>query len=405
MFARLRSASRVVVLGLSALPGLVLAEIPVVQWTASVGPDTQEVLPEGNESPDTLQFGEAVAVNGAVALAAMPAFNQGRGRVAVFTRAASGEWTRSATLEAADAVAGDVFGQGLAVRDRFAIVSSRQAVYVFRLNNGRWQRTQRLPVDAGESFTSALDYATGTLAVGAASLDAPGAVYLFHFDANGVLRRQRKFTAPTGLASEAFGASVAVWDKTIAVGAPGYNAAQGTVYVYQRVGSGWRRQQLLNAQGRAFDAFGSALDVKMSTLAIGAPGENLVSPQDGTIEYLAGGAVYVYDQRADRWLQTQRLRPTPEENAWYADFGSSVQVSVDRVAVAAPYGLHYADLGKIFLYARTAGRYAATAVLSSEASTGTGLQLTPTALIAGVPWDPYYSIGFGLIYELAAATP
>lgn len=363
-------------------------------WTASISPATEEVVPPGEYGPQMLQFGEAVAADGGTILAGMPSFSDARGRVAVFTRQATGEWLRSATLQASDAVAGDAFGQSVALRGSLAIVTSGRAIYVFKQSASGWTQRQRLAVDTDEWFNAALDFEQIFLTVGAGRDNGPGAVYFYTLSPNGTFQRRRKLSAPTGAMEERFGSSVAVWGDTIVVGAPGYDSGKGAAYVY----SLWKRGpvQMLNASGTAFGGFGSSVDVSYTTLVVGAPSEDIVGP--ALVDYVAGGAAYVFNRNVHGWQQAQRLRPP--DGGWFLNFGANVQLSGKRIAIAAPWNSSRWDPAYVYLYERSNGPFGLATTLSADASLGVGLALTRGLLVAGVPWDPYYSIGYALISEL-----
>lgn len=400
---KLEIGSRII-LGVLFL-SLAAATAVAAEWTASVGPDTEEVLPPGSTGPQTLRFGEAVAIHGSMALAGMPSFGGARGRVAVFTRSTSGEWIRSGTLAPSDLIEGDAFGQGVALRGRFAVVSSGRAVYVFYLAKS-WHQIQKLPITGADAwFNSAIDFEVPFLVVGGGADNSPGAAYLFQYDAvKGKFQRLGRFLAPTGSSEEQFGESVAISNDVVAVGAPGYNGGQGAAYVFRKVAGRWVRQQLLNAMGEAGDAYGASIDVRGTTLAIGAPNEDPVGPV-GT-DTLAGGAVHILKYNGTRWVPAQRVRPTTSQSDWYATFGATLQLQGDRLAVAAPINFDRFSPGLIFLYSRSAGGpYSLTGELSSETTLGTGLSLSAGALMAGVPFDPLFSIGYALIYEFGTPTP
>jgi hypothetical protein len=155
---------------------------------------------------------------------------------------------------------------------------------------------------------------------------------------------------------------------------------------------------MLNANGSASGGFGTAVDTRGHTIVVGAPGEDSIFP--GTVDYTAGGAVHVYNSRRGAWLESQRLRPR-DGDFWFLNFGENVQLRGDRLAVTAPWGWTRYDSAYVMLYECNGRQFAPTAILSGEASTGVGLALTPTLVVAGVPWDPFYSIGYGLIHEFA----
>jgi hypothetical protein len=382
------------------VPALPATTTIAADWTTTVSPATEEVLPPGSSTPQTLRFGEAVAIHGNMALVGMPSYGNSRGLVAVFTRAANGVWSRSATLTAPGLIEGDVFGQGVALRGRFAVVSSTRAIHVYYLN-GRWHRIQTLTAPPNAWFNSAIDFEIPHLVVGGGLDNGPGAIYLFEFDPNRHrFQRRGRFLAPSGSAADNFGASVSTWNDVVAVGAPGYNGAQGAAYVFRRVAGAWHRQQLLNGMGEALDEYGTSIDVRGSTLVVGAPGENPVGP--GPEGQLAGGVVHVFRFNGRQWVSSQRLRPTALDAPWYLNFGFQTQLFANRLAVSAPFALSRFDQGLVFVYSRTTGPYSLTSTLAGENSVGSGLGLSASALIAGVPFDLVYSIGYALIHDFPA---
>jgi hypothetical protein len=67
------------------------------------------------------------------------------------------------------------------------------------------------------------------------------------------------------------GQSVALSGETLAAGAPGENARQGAVYLWQKEPDGWREQtRLVAADGRADDEFGFAVALDGDLLVVGA---------------------------------------------------------------------------------------------------------------------------------------
>jgi hypothetical protein len=377
------------------------AELPLLDWTATISPKSLEVVPPGRDFPQTLQFGEAVAISGSRAVAGMPSYNNARGKAAVFTRNAAGEWRRTASLSAPDAIEGDAFGQAVILEGKLAVVGSARAIYVFRNNKGVWSKTQRLAIDADEWLTAAMDYQSGVLVAGAAGGDVAGAVYVFQLGQNGKFQRRNKLVAPSGVPEDEFGSSVALWSGTVVIGAPGHNASRGAAYVFRHVGRHWfPMQTLVSADGESFDRFGAAVAASGNTLVIGAPNHDFVTPGGLPIDYVAGGAAYVYKQRGWLWAESQKLRPTPDENPWYASLGTDVQVMGDRIAVSAPWGWTRFDQGYVFVYQQSGRNYVPTAMLSGQPSVGEGLSLSRNAIVAGVPWDPVFSIGFAYIHEL-----
>ena len=119
------------------------------------------------------------------------------------------------------------------------------AVYVFRQDPAgadRWDQIAKLTgsdalMAPAPGFGGGVALAGDTLLVGAAGAAGPkgtqGAAYLFERGAGGpdAWGETGKLVAGDGLAGEAFGSSVAFDGKEAIVGASGYEAAQGAVYL------------------------------------------------------------------------------------------------------------------------------------------------------------------------------
>ena len=149
----------------------------------------------------------------------------------------------------------DAFGGNLAIAGDTIVVSAAGAedptgpvtgaVYVFRQDPAgadRWDQIAKLTgsdalMAPAPGFGGGVALAGDTLLVGAAGAAGPkgtqGAAYLFERGAGGpdAWGETRKLVAGDGLAGEAFGSSVAFDGTEAIIGASGYEAAQGAVYL------------------------------------------------------------------------------------------------------------------------------------------------------------------------------
>ena len=149
----------------------------------------------------------------------------------------------------------DAFGGNLAIAGDIIVVSAAGsedltgpvvgAAYVFRQDPAaadRWDQIARLAgsdllMAPAPGFGGGVALAGDTLLVGAAGAAGPkgaqGAAYLFERGAGGpdAWGETGKLVAGDGLAGEAFGSSVAFDGTEAIVGASGYEAAQGAVYL------------------------------------------------------------------------------------------------------------------------------------------------------------------------------
>jgi len=245
------------------------------------------------------------------------------------------------------------------------------AVYVFVRNGATWTQQAYLKASntgAGDAFGSSVALYGDTLAVGAwaeASAAAgpngnqqdntavnAGAVYVFV--RNGATWTQQAYLKASNTGTyDAFGAGVALYGDTLAVGAPGEASAAtgpngnqqdntafdaGAVYVFARNGATWAQQAYLKASNtEAGDSFGSSVALHGDTLAVGAPGEDSAAtgPNGNEQDNTAGraGAVYVFVRSGTMWTQQAYLKSSNSET--FDEFGYSVALFGDTLAVGA----------------------------------------------------------------------
>lgn len=171
---------------------------------------------------------------------------------------------------------------------------------------------------------------------------AQGAVYVYDFDpiALTVTYRQR-LAAPPALAqaNEQMGSAVASQGGRIVAGAPNRSGGaglsnQGAAYVFERepvgIGPFVFRKQLRASDGQSGDLFGASVAVRDNRIAIGAPGKDFAGDVDR-------GSAYVFsqeDSKCNDWIQSLRLSPDVGAGA---QFGAGVGVSLDEAfGVSAP---------------------------------------------------------------------
>ena len=246
------------------------------------------------------------------------------------------------------------------------------------------------------------------------SAESAGAVYVFTRDDAGLWSQQVYLKASNAEAGDWFGYSVALNGDTLAIGAIGENGdgtnesdnsrtGPGAVYVFARDSVGvWNQQQYLKASNVGnFDSFGSSLALEGDTLVVGALGESGNGVGGATDNSaFAAGAAYVFTRNgAGLWSEQAYLKAS---NAGAGDeFGSSVAISGDTIAVAAlredsngvgGEGDNSADrAGAVYVYARnSAGDWDQQAYLkASNAETedvfGSSIALEGDTLVVGAP--------------------
>ncbi len=201
--------------------------------------------------------------------------------------------------------------------------------------------------------------------------------------------------APADLATDdQFGRSVAASGNLLVVGAPslGFPAqGVGAVYVYQRSGASWTLQARITPQngwGLPGDAFGTSVAIDGNTIVVGSPG-------DGT-----AGLVYIFVNNNGVWTQQPDVLRA-SDNFFFGDFGASVSISKDTVAVGAPWTRQ----GAVYVYTHSSvtGFWDPQAKLVPGDATGgylgTSTSLIGNTVVAGAPSAPGTTRGAAYVFD------
>lgn len=218
-----------------------------------------------------------------------------------------------------------------------------------------------------EGFGRSVAIAGDLIVVGAPDDDAlgsaSGAAYLIGLDnASGTWKLIAKLTASDGAPFDHFGASVALWDDIVVIGAPQHDDEArdcGAVYVFEATsgGAAWPQTARLEAsQGAEGDNFGAALAIDRetaNTIVVGAPSDEHND--------LRIGAVFFFEKTAGRtWAEVAAHRA--EEDFSGGSFGTAVAIDGDTAVVGAHHRVsdHFDRRGSIHVFRRTAGGWTLT---------------------------------------------
>lgn len=209
----------------------------------------------------------------------------GPGAVHLFSKTPDG-WTRHTILTASDPVDEGQFGLALALRGKTLVVGApghwysepgvRDGAYVFEEVDGDWIQTARL-ADAAQSepngFGRSVAVDGDLIAVGSV-----GAVSVFQKARQG-WEQVGNLAPPPDAANAVFGGAIAMDEGVIVVRgstcepAPG-RGCRGRVGAYAVRNGEWRLiQELASPVELEYDAFGASLALKDGILWVGAPGE------------------------------------------------------------------------------------------------------------------------------------
>lgn len=291
-------------------------------------------------------FGDAVALSGDTAVVGDRRNAGIVGAASVFVRHGTA-WSREAVLLGSDSVAGDQFGQSVAVHGDTVVVGARTngtwgaqtgSAYVFVRDGTTWTEQAKLTAsDQGkyDNFGAAVAIEGDMILIGAPGEDYPlpgsgqdrGAAYVFVRTGTAWTQQAKLLAGDAGGHDEA-GWAVALSGNTAVVGAPQrwnyWEQAAGTAFVFVIDSSTWTHQATLVGAGWEYDQFGHTVDIDGDFAVVG-------SPSDG---YVRSGEAYIYHREGTHWSYILRLLPqlptVGDKN------GAAVSIQGHTVLVGAP---------------------------------------------------------------------
>jgi hypothetical protein len=396
-------------------------------------------------------FGYSVALDGdTMVIGAYNVINvRQQGSAYIFTRNDAGSltagWTQRAKLLAFDGAANDMFAGSVAISGDTVAVgaywdddkgSYSGSAYIFTrddagsLTAGWTQRAKLLAFDgaANDMFGRSVAISGDTVAVGAYFDDDKGSysgsAYIFTRDDAGSLTagwaQRAKLLATDGAARDWFGYSVAISGDTVVVQAyrdDDKGSYSGSAYIFTRnvagsLTAGWtQRAKLLAFDGAAGDYFGVSVAISGDTVVVGAQYDD----DKGS----GSGSAYIFTRDAAGSLTagwTQRAKLLATDGAADDNFGGSVAISGDTVAVGA-----YGDddkgsySGSAYIYTRnvvgslTAGWTQRTKLLATDGaasdSFGWSVAISGDTVAVGAYFDDDTGGNSGSAYVFASLPP
>lgn len=262
---------------------------------------------------------------------------------------------------------GSFYGQAVAVEDDTALVGAYLApnggfdssgiVYAYQRSGAAWPLAQQIVPALGaqtDAFGLSVALSEKTAAIGAvgdvaSSFSLAGLVYVYE-KVDGVWKESARLEASDASESTFFGECVALRGDRLVVGA-GANGGDpaGSAYVFERANGAWTEmQKLVPNDGAPGDRFGTALALAGDRILVGA---SAASPGD-----VASGAVYVFDLQHSGWTQTAELSGSGAK----ADglFGASLALSDNgkRALVGAPRELP-SERGAAYVFEEVSGAW------------------------------------------------
>lgn len=305
-------------------------------------------------------FGAAVAISGGTIVVGARLDDDGglnSGSVYILENNGGGadNWGQVKKLAASDAEAGDRFGISVAISGDTLVVgagfedhagSNSGSAYVFDRNQGgadNWGQVKKLIASDGaaeDRFGESVAISSDHVVIGArlddSSGNASGSAYLFERNREGTNSwgQIAKLRASDAATDDLFGASVAISDDVVVVGAFGDDdagASSGSAYLFDRnqggAGSWGQIAKLSAADADENDLFGISVAIRGGTLLVGA-----------LFDDDAAGSVYRFERNhggVDNWGQFQKF--TASGGKAGDRFSSSVALQGDAVVVGSPF--------------------------------------------------------------------
>jgi hypothetical protein len=186
-------------------------------------------------------FGDSVAISGTSAVAGADGHAKAAGRAYVFTKTGAG-WKQAAELRGSDTVVGDAFGDSVAISGTSAVAGAdghakaAGRAYVFTKTASGWKQTAELEgadTVAGDTFGNSVAISGTSVVVGAyAHAKSAGRAYVFAKTGTGWTQAAELKGSDT-VAGDLFGSSVAISGTTAIVSAAGHADTAGRAYVFE----------------------------------------------------------------------------------------------------------------------------------------------------------------------------
>ncbi|TVP58086.1 MAG: choice-of-anchor B family protein [Gemmatimonadales bacterium] len=311
-----------------AFLALVAGPVTAQSLNPALGSDVDDVVASAFLSG----FGGALAISDGQVLVGEGQNSLRPGIVYLYERGADGSWSETAQLMAPDSEMGDSFGSALAIDGDRMLVGAPEINRVFLMEReaGTWSVVGEMAGDdEGEDalFGAAVALMGDWALVGAPGAEETAGAALL-FDGSDGWAQVARLTAHNGDEEGRFGASVALRDGEIFVGAPMAGGQDGTVYAFRADAGEWVEAGELSPRGDADDAvFGMRLLVHGDEILVGAPNLNLT------------GAVMIFtaDNSNEGWIERDRLHSF--HGTVGTSFGGALAVGDDALWIGVPLGM------------------------------------------------------------------
>ena len=369
----------------------------VFTYTTSAGLWQHDATAVALDAAVSDRFGAALAIENDTLLvgalrADLPGFFDA-GAAYVFTRSGA-SWVQQQKFTASVPKDQGLFGSAVALSGNTLAIGAPQTdfwsqgeVDVYLRSGSRWSFQQKLVptgLQNGARAGSSVALQGNRLVIGAPIQAVNGQLQVgqvFVFErAAGTWTQTATLDTPAPISAGTFGASVALDQGRIAVGATGEAISGGffgRVHVFTGSGSSWTLEQTLIGNGTSTQQclFGTSLDLDGTRLAVGAPGHY-------NAQASLAGTVKLFERSGSVW--TERLDLFGATASTFDQFGQAVALSGDLVVGGAPNGdvANQSTRGEAYIFRldpQTPASYCTAKVTSAGCLPSIGWSGTPSA--------------------------
>lgn len=244
---------------------------------------------------------------------------------------------------------------------------------------------------------------------------APGAVYIFNKNTAGAWEQTQKLMASDATDGDNFGWSVALYDNTIAVGAPyrdhdGLDVDSGGVYIFTKSGSTWTQRVMKESSDWCYkNYFGWSVSLSGGTLTVGEPdcaNVGIVCLHDGATSGGYYGAAHIFTGGGASWTHQVKIQAADATgNTW---FGDSVSLDAGTLAVGASAKTNLFLSGAVYIFTGASASWTQQVKLMAAIpypnnGFGTSVSLSNGRLGVGAPTDSSTVLHNGATYLFAGS--
>lgn len=295
-----------------------------------------------NQAGNPIRFGESLAVDGETMVVGAPGVDEttlSHGAAFVFKRT-GGVWNETLKLVDPSPTNGSHFGESVSVAGDSMLIGAPGkglygSVFVYQTPENEWALMQEIngtAISTQGELGAAVAASEDILVLGAPEFEYSGPHWRFS-GAVAVMKRDGPNWAVAyrleerGPSNDQFGTSIAISGNTLAVGAPFDDVLvgnSGSVHLFVRSGVSWAYEETISASTPSEDQlFGHSIDLDGDILVVGAPGKYAS----------VKGAAYVFKREGGIWSEVQKFESTFSGTT--QRFGSAVALDGDRLVIGA----------------------------------------------------------------------